>query len=462
MSSTRSLGAAVSKATGYDLASATLGVSDARTSSRRARYALAALVLSGCLVAVAASNTTALLPETIRLAIPADLAGPFHGLGINLHGGGAIAVLTVVFFAYATVVQLAGELSTRSVLMAIAALNAFILLAPPLVSTDIFSYQNYAHMGALYGINPYTHGPYAISFDPQFQYVGSKWSSIPTAYGPVFTVFSYLLASLSVAASVFAYKSVAAVACIGLVAVVWHCARLRGTDPVRAAALVGLNPLLVIYAVGGGHNDLLMLLAMTGGIYAVLRSREREGAGLSVLAAGLKLTGGLVLPFALVAGGRHQGRSRRNLLVGTALAIVLMVAFSLIVFGTGSFHMLNTLHQSQSEGGWQSLPGAVGALAGGTAGHIVGYVAASVFVAVTARLLWRVWRGELDWIDGAAWAMAAMLLASSSLLPWYVAWLLPLAALAHDRRLVRTMLVLTGLVQLIQMLGYIPHGSGLI
>ena len=44
----------------------------------------------------------------------------------------------------------------------------------------------------------------------------------------------------------------------------------------------------------------------------------------------------------------------------------------------------------------------------------------------------------MDWIDGAGWATVAMLVAASSLLPWYVAWLLPLAALASDRRLVRT------------------------
>ena len=43
--------------------------------------------------------------------------------------------------------------------MAIAALNALVLLAPPLLSTDVFSYQAYARMGAIYGANPYLHGP---------------------------------------------------------------------------------------------------------------------------------------------------------------------------------------------------------------------------------------------------------------------------------------------------------------
>ncbi len=55
-----------------------------------------------------------------------------------------------------------------------------------------------------------------------------------------------------------------------------------------------------------------------------------------------------------------------------------------------------------------------------------------------------------------------MLVASSSLLPWYVAWMLPLVALGHDRRLTRIAIAMTGVVQGIQLLGYIPHGSGLI
>ena len=64
-----------------------------------------------------------------------------------------------------------------------------------------------------------------------------------------------------------------------------------------------------------------------------------------------------------------------------------------------------------------------------TVGHIVGYMLAAVFVGITAWLVRRVWRGQTDWIDGAGWATVAMLVAASSLLPWYVAWLLPLAAL---------------------------------
>jgi alpha-1,6-mannosyltransferase len=429
----------------------------ALSSSRRGLLGLAGVLVCGCLLAVAAAHTRSLLPETIRF-VPPSLAGAFGATGLNLHVGGAIAALSLMFVSYAVVVAASTQLSTRAVLIAVVVLHAVVLLGPPLVSTDVFSYQAYARLGSVYSFNPYLNGPHANPLDHVFQYIGSKWAYIPSVYGPVFTAFSYLLASLSIATSVFAYKSIAAVASLALVAVVWRCARLRGINPVRAAALVGLNPLLVLYGVGGGHNDLLMLLAVAGSIWALLASRERTSGGLMMVAIGVKLTAGLLLPFVFAAGGPGRRRSRRDLLLGAGVGFALIAALSFAVFGSGAFHLLATVRQSQSEGDWKSIPGAISTRLGmPTVGHITQYVLAVAFVIICAWLVWRVWQGTTDWIDGAGWAMLALLIASSSLLPWYVAWMLPLAALGHDRRLWRMAIVMTGVVQAIQLLGYIPH-----
>jgi Glycosyltransferase family 87 len=431
-------------------------------SSRRALVAVAGLLTSGLVIAISAANTQTLLPLSIR-PVPPTLAGAFASAGVNLHSGGAIAVLSLMTICYAVVALLAGELSMRSVLMAIAALNAFVLLAPPLVSTDIFSYQAYARMGDLFGINPYISGPHALGIgDPVFPYIGSKWFNIPSVYGPAFTAFSYLLAPLAIGASVLVYKSIATVSSLGIVALVFNAARLRGVNPVRAVALVGLNPLLLIYGVGGGHNDLLMLLAMVAAVYAILRSRERLGGGLAVLAVGIKLTAGILLPFAIAAQGPMRGRGRRDLLIGAGAALAALGSLTLALFGPGVMNLFSTIERSQREGDWHSIPGALATRFGmATTGHVVGFVLAGAFVVVFVWLVRRVWRGETDWIDGAGWATAAMLVAASSLLAWYVAWLLPFAALSSDRRLFRTALVITCLVQGVEMLGYIPHGVSL-
>ena len=90
---------------------------------------------------------------------------------------------------------------------------------------------------------------------------------------------------------------------------------------------------------------------------------------------------------------------------------------------------------------------------------MVGGLLIALFVAASCWLVRRVWRGELDWIDAAAWSAAALLVTAGSLLPWYVAWLIPLAALASDRRLSRVAIVMTGLILFIQLIGYVPPGA---
>lgn len=429
--------------------------------SRAGQLALGGLVLTTAVVAVCAAQTDAVLPESVR-PVPAWLAGVFGDSGVHLGTVALVFLLGAMFIAYAVAATRAERLSTRAVLGTVAALHALVLLAPPLFSTDVFSYQAYARMFTVYGANPYTHGPHAIALDPVYPFIGAKWVTIPTAYGPLFTALSALLAPLSIAAGVLAYKGIAAMASLAIIALVWNTARMRGLDPVKAVALVGLNPLLVLYGVGGGHNDLLMLAAMLAGLSLLLQRRDRLGGAAIVVAAAVKLTGLLLGPFALAGLGRHSARRRRELLLGAGVTSVGVAALTFALFGTGSLQLVGTLHTSQSEGDWKSIPGFISTRIGlGTLGHVTGILLGVAFLAVCAWLLRRVWRGELDWIDGAGWATAAMLISASSLLAWYAAWLLPLAAIARDRRLVRAALIITGVVTFIQLLGYIPNGDAL-
>jgi alpha-1,6-mannosyltransferase len=428
----------------------------------RGRLAIAGLLATGLLVTISAANTQSFLPLSIR-PVPASMAGLFGSIDLNLHVAGAIAVLIAMFCSYAVAVGVSDRLSPRLVIGSIVTLNVLVLLGPPLVSTDVFSYQAYARMGASYGINPYLHGPYAINLDHVFPFVGAKWSYTASAYGPLFTAFSYATAKVSIATSVYIYKAIAGATALGLVALVWRCAGELRTSRTRAAALVGLNPLLIVYGVGGGHNDLLMLLAVTGAVCAIVCGRDRLGGVLGVVAAGVKLTGGLLLPFAIAAeGAKHETSRRRRLLLGIAVSTAAILVLSFAVFGSGAFHILGTLSQGQKEGNWNSIPGFIsGRLGLHTVSVVVMGLLAAAFVAVCGWLLYRVWRAQLDWIAAAGWATLAMLVSSSSLLPWYVAWMLPFAALGRDRRLTQASIAMTGIVLGVQLLGFIPHGSPL-
>jgi hypothetical protein len=253
---------------------------------------------------------------------------------------------------------------------------------------------------------------------------------------------------LDIAANVFAYKVIAAISSVWIVFIVWNAARLRGLDPVKAVALVGLNPVLVVYGIGGGHNDLLMLAILVTGLYMLLQRRERTTGALIVVAAAVKLTAGLLLPFALAGDRDRRGAAHRrhHLLLGVGIATALTAALSFALFGTGPLHLLDTLQSIQSQGGVNSIFGLITTELGiGGLGNGAGLVLAAGFIASVVWLLRRVWTGKIDWITGAGWATVAMLIATALLLPWYVAWLLPLAALSTDRRLWLTTIAMTAI-----------------
>lgn len=424
-----------------------------------APLALVGLVATTALLSLAASRTGGLLPETMRPA-PSWLAGPLGNTGLRLSNTGLILTLLAGFACYAVAVAAARGLSVRALVLAILAVHILVLLAPPLFSTDMFSYQIYARMGALHGVNPYLAGPHAVSFDPLYGYVGFKWTTAPTVYGPLFTLLSYPLAGFSIAASAWTFKAIAASASLLMLMMVWKLARLRAVDPVRAVALVGLNPLLVLYGVGGGHNDLLMLLLLVGGIYLAVRDRPATGGAAMVGAAAIKLAGGLPLLFALVSHDRPGTRSWRRMLVGALAATGVIAALALAFFGRGILRLPNTVEEVQSDGGWHSFSGfLVKGLHLGAFHNPISVGLGVLCLLICAWLISKVARARMDWIQGAGWAAVAVLITASSLLPWYIVWLLPLAALSRDRRLWATTLALTGAILVINLIDYFPHSS---
>ncbi len=411
------------------------------------RLGVAGLLLTGLVVSVSATRSELLLPTSLR-PIPDWLAGPLDGIGLRLGLAALVVAFVLMFVSYVVAMRAVHRLSARAVLASIVALHALVLLAPPLFSSDVFSYVAYGRMGVLHDANPYLQGPSALPLVALHPLIGAQWISTPTVYGPLFTALSYLLVPFDIAANALAYKAVAALSSLVLIAVIWRAARLRGLDSVKAVALVGLNPVIVFFGVGGGHNDLMMLAILAAGLYVLLLQRERSSGVLIVLAAAVKLTAGLVLPFALA--GRHGsaggGAAGRRLLIGFGAGAVAIAALGYALFGTGPLHVFGTLQGIQSQGGAHSIFGFLATALG--LGAIVGPAGAvltAAFAAIVAWLLWRVSTGRLDWITGAGWATAALLVTTQFLVPWYVAWLLPLAALSSDRRLLFVALALTGI-----------------
>ena len=59
--------------------------------------------------------------------------------------------------SYALVLATARRLPVGAVAGAIVLAHAILLLGPPLISQDVFGYLGFARLGALHGLDPYTH-----------------------------------------------------------------------------------------------------------------------------------------------------------------------------------------------------------------------------------------------------------------------------------------------------------------
>src|SRR3954466_15536162 len=213
----------------------------------------------------------------------------------------------------------AGDIPRRAAVWAIAGLHVLFLLAPPLLSQDVFSYIAYARLGVEHGLSPYTHSPIDIPGDPVFGFAGSK--SAVSVYGPAFTLLTYPLSGLGVAGAYWVLKVLAAGASLGVVALVWRTAERLRRGPVTPALVGGLSPLVLVHVVSAAHNEALVMLLVMAGVYAFVRGQPRGAGFWPTLAAGGKASAGLVLPY-LVIGSRPRVRALLGAVAGGAVLLV--------------------------------------------------------------------------------------------------------------------------------------------
>ncbi len=344
------------------------------------------------------------------------------------------ALMWVGFAAYLGVLAFAPRLGRRAVWAAIGVTVAGFAAAPVLLSHDVYSYVDYARLGVAHSLNPYVFRPSAAPGDPAFAHV--TWTGARSAYGPLFTLATYPLAWLPVGTAVAVLKAAAAAAVLALAALVARIAAARGLDPARAAAFVALNPLVLVHVVGGAHNDAVAMLLATLGVAAVLYGRELAGGGAFLAAAAIKAPAAIAAPVALL-GSRRPSR----FLLGTGAALLAIAFAAYLAFGWHWLDAFGLAGRRQEKTSHLSIPMTVARLSG-LDPTAVRAAALALYAALVASLLAWTWRGG-DWLRAAAWASLGLLLATAWLLPWYLIWALPLAALSRDRPLQLLTLSLT-------------------
>src|SRR5207244_2034913 len=104
------------------------------------------------------------------------------------------------------------------------------------------------------------------------------------------------------------------------------------------------------------------------------------------------------------------------------------VIMAYAAFGSGATGQFKVLKRQQLLVSGDAIPTQLGNFLGlGGVTSDVRLVSRLVGIAALAYLLWRVWRGTMDWIVATGWAMLLTVVTSSWLLGWYFLWPLPFA-----------------------------------
>ncbi|HEX8052520.1 MAG TPA: glycosyltransferase 87 family protein, partial [Thermoleophilaceae bacterium] len=400
------------------------GVKRTRRGGARARRVaglagLAGLIAASLLVVAGAQSGLDVLVPSAKLRYPGWLHGPLEPLDVAVSNDGLAWLLLALCASYALVLAAGTELPRKPTLGAIAALHLLYVLAPPLLSSDVFGYVDLGRLGAVHGIDPYSPADTPLPADEVYAY--RRWGTdLPAPYGPLFVAAMYPLGLLGVPGALWAIKALLGAASLGVVALVHRAAERAGRDPLAAAAFVGLNPILLMWGVGGAHNDFFFVLLL---MVAVTTQSERVGG--AALAAGAAVKASAGLPLVLMLAG---ARSRRAAVTGVLAAGAAVLVLSAAIFGTDVLRIASTLRDQQDDVAIFSFPNQLGDWLGfGGITDGIRLVSVALLVGGLAWMLAQVARRRLDWVAAAGWATALLLVTTAWLLPWYLVWLLPLA-----------------------------------
>jgi alpha-1,6-mannosyltransferase len=441
------------------MVAAAIDIVDAR---RRGRLALVWSALSIAAFAVfGAARASPFQPE---LAPGGEPSGPVawlaRGFGLARMPDTAVVFLGVIVVVVAAVAfvrllreAIRGSVPARYVLWLVIGAHVVLLFLPLLYSRDVYSYAMYGRIVSVYGENPYLRTPVDFAGDPLLDLVGEKWLDTPPVYGPAFVSFSALVARVADAPidHVHVYRLLAIAVSLATIAVlVPTVRRIRPEWEPAALVAFGANPVVLFHSVSSGHNDLLVAFTILAGFALVLRGRELEAVAVLSLGTLVKFTAGLPLLLLLVwcIARRRPGERLRALGSHAGLAAGIAVFFAAPYWQSRD----PTLGMFELSGhtGWLApsvfLTRLIEVASFNTLGWLLRVAFALTLLLCVAAVAREVWRrapsmSAAELAASWGWALVLLMVLGPVLLPWYVAWSLPLVWLLP--RAPRTVLLVT-------------------
>jgi hypothetical protein len=321
-----------------------------------------------------------------------------------------------------------------------------LLIAPPLLSRDAYTYGAQGQLVEA-GLNPYTRTLVAHRSSVFFHLSDPLWRTTHAPYGPLFFDLARanaLMMGDHVTATLAGFRVIALAGLVLMAMAVPALARACGQPAAPAFALTVLNPLVLLYLLGGMHNDALMLGLLLAGVALAVRRHPVLGIVLCALAAQVKVPAALGIVFIgwTWAGPGAATRQRARTLAG-ALAIG-ATAMTLVSLASGfGWGWVTDLSTPGSVVSWLDPATAVG-LALSHVCHALGLTASTLSLVGAARagalvvaallvLYLMVHVDQLGLPRALGWSLLAVVLLGPIVWPWYETWGIAFLAVAADR-----------------------------
>ncbi len=307
-----------------------------------------------------------------------------------------------------------------------------------LFDSDLWRYLWDGHVWA-HGVNPYVHAPADPALDVLVDEEDAGitdgrvvWSDIRdkvnhpylrTIYPPLAQAAFWLSHRLA-PGSVLVMKSL--IVGLDLLAMLFVALTLAARGrPVNSVILYAWNPLVIKVFAGSGHADAMLAATLAATAY-FLTCRQKAVAGLSFgLAVLSKLSPLVLLPFVIKRIGWRWS------------ALVAAVVLSgYLPFWSSGWLVFDGLRTFAREWQFNAGPFALFQWVLNWFSSDPAFVARILSgFAVIAGVGWLAWRddGKDETVASyAVWALGGLLILSPTVMPWYVAWLLPLAIVADQ------------------------------
>jgi hypothetical protein len=262
--------------------------------------------------------------------------------------------------------QLPERARMRAVLVCAVLWFAPLLLGPPLLSSDIYSY---AAEGAMVtqGLDPTSDGMFKLHYGDYVSRTDPVWR-IPyggNPYGPVQMGTAAAIVGASghdVDLTLWGLRFLAVGAVLASVWGLSEIARHHGVDPPTAVAIGIANPIAVLHLVGGAHNDALLMALLVTGVAFAMRGRWPLGVVCMALATGVKLPAAAAIVYlAWERAGVGAALKERARSVGkAALGASAVVGTLCIAIGISLYGWVLSMQNSGKTTGTLSLTTRVG------------------------------------------------------------------------------------------------------